>query len=165
MRGFWDLKLAYMKRQGIEVYSRPLKYVDIQMPDGTIFPQPREKGVDLRLGLDAVVLAYSHSFDVALVFSQDQDFSELVATLKKITIVKGYWLRMAAAYLPDGHDAIHGAERIEVSRAMYDACLDPADYRPAMAKAEAFAKASGIYKPAKLPFNPPRFSSSLIESK
>ncbi len=159
MRGFWDNKVAQMVRQGVHVYTRELRYTDVKMPDGTMFPQPREKGIDVRLAIDVIVLAYAHSYDVALIFSQDQDLSELVKELAKITVIRGNWLRLACAFPPDGHDGIHGGELIPFDRALYDACLDTRDYRPAMAKAEAAAKAAGIYKPAKLPFNPPRFSN------
>jgi len=159
MRGFWDAKLMQMKRQSVETFHRELKYSDVRMPDGSIYHEPREKGVDVRLAIDVVVLAYAHSFDVALVFSQDQDLNELVETLRQITHIRGYWLRMASAYPVDGNDGIHGAEPIPIDRPAYDACLDTRDYRPAMAKTEAEAIRLGIYLPASLPFNPPRFSN------
>ncbi len=124
-----------------------------------VFNAPREKGVDLRLGIEAVSLAYQNQYDVALIFSQDQDFTEVVKELKNISILKGRWIRVACAYMPDGQDPIHGAEPILVNQASYDACRDVRDYRQAMAKAEKAAIAAGLYKPAKLPFNPPRFSN------
>jgi len=120
---------------------------------------PVKRAWTFRLAIDVVVLAYAHSFDVALVFSQDQDLNELVEALRRITHIKGYWLRMASAFPVDGNDGIHGAEPIPISRALYDACLDTRDYRPAMAKTEAEAIKLGIYKPGALPFNPPRFTT------
>ena len=163
LRAFWGAKLAQMGRQGVVNYSRDLKYSPIEFADGMgktqVFYQPREKGVDLRLGIDAVVLGYQDQFDVALIFSQDQDFTEVVKELKAISVLKGRWIRTACAYLTDGHDPIHGAEPIEVNKAIYDACLDPRDYREGMAKAEKAAIDAGIYKPDRLPFNPPRFSN------
>jgi len=152
-----------MGRQGIINYSRELRYGKIELKDSAgkslVFNAPREKGVDLRLGVEAVSLAYQNKYDVALVFSQDQDFTELVKELRSISVLKGRWIRLACAYLPDGQEPIHGAEPILIEKLAYDACLDERDYRAAMAKAEAAAKQAGIYKPTNLPFNAPRFSN------
>jgi uncharacterized LabA/DUF88 family protein len=168
LRGFWNAKLAYMGRQGILNYSRDLKYTDIKFEDSSgktqVFHQPREKGVDIRLAIEAVMLAHQNQYDVALIFSQDQDFTEIVKELHRIEVLKSRWIRVAGAYLPDGQDPLHGAIPIEIDRATYDACVDQRDYRSAMAKAERVAIEAGIYHPNKLPFNPPRFAAELQKS-
>lgn len=157
-RGFWDHKLAHLGRQqNVKAFGRELRYHDVKMLDGTVFHEPREKGIDVRIAIDVIVLAYAASFDVALVFSQDQDLSEIVKELRNIANIKGRWLRLVSAFPPDGHDGIHGAEWIHFDKALYDSCLDTRDYQPAMAKAEATAIQGGIYKPKKLPFNTPKF--------
>ena len=78
---FWTAKLAQMGRQKVCVFSRPLRYRNqtIRLPSGqshTILVG-QEKGVDVRLALDIVRLAYKAAYDVALVMSQDQDLSEV----------------------------------------------------------------------------------------
>ena len=56
--------------------SRPLRYrvETVRLPDGSVHEVPvdREKGVDLRLGLDVVRMARNAEIDVAIMFSQDQ---------------------------------------------------------------------------------------------
>jgi uncharacterized LabA/DUF88 family protein len=37
----------------------------------------REKGIDVRLALDILLLGFRSEYDVAVVFSQDQDLSEV----------------------------------------------------------------------------------------
>jgi hypothetical protein len=62
---FWTAKFAQMGRQGIQVFWRPLRYRNesVRLPDGpevTVLVG-REKGVDVRLALDAVHLAQDRS--------------------------------------------------------------------------------------------------------
>ena len=77
---FWSAKLAMMGRQGIHVYSRPLRYrtKTVRLSDGEMFTfvAGEEKGVDVRIALDVIRLAHRAEYDVALLFSQDQDLSE-----------------------------------------------------------------------------------------
>ena len=59
--GYWTRRLTAMRRAGIAVTSRPLRYrvETVRLPDGSVHEVPveREKGVDLRLGLDVVRMA------------------------------------------------------------------------------------------------------------
>lgn len=43
-----------------------------------------EKGVDVRIALDIVRMAHRGDYDVALVFSQDQDLSEVAEEVRAI---------------------------------------------------------------------------------
>ena len=56
--GYWMRRLTAMRRAGIVVTSRRLRYCveQIRLPDGATHDVPvqREKGIDLRLGLDVV---------------------------------------------------------------------------------------------------------------
>src|SRR5207244_2449509 len=82
---YWSNRVIAMKRAGISVTTRPLRYRKafvydangdpVLNADGTqkIITTPQEKGVDIRLALDLVSLARKRQFDIALVFSQDQD--------------------------------------------------------------------------------------------
>ena len=69
-----------MGKAGIQVYSRPLRYRNdiVKLPDGSThtFLRGSEKGIDVRIALDVIRLAVGNEYDVAVVFSQDQDLSE-----------------------------------------------------------------------------------------
>ena len=136
---YWTRRLAAMKRRGVDVTSRRLRYhpETIILDDGTTrtVHVPREKGVDLRLGLDVVRMARTNQLDVALVFSQDQDLAEVASEIRDISRSSGRWIKIACAF-PDSptatsHRGINGTDWIKIPRSQYDACLDPRDYRPA----------------------------------
>jgi len=66
-----------MGYHGVRVFSRSLRYRShkISLPDGgsrTVLVG-EEKGIDVRIALDVVRMAHRGEFDVALIFSQDQD--------------------------------------------------------------------------------------------
>ena len=86
--GFWSNKLAMMGRRGVTVYSRPLVYRNktIQVPGfgAHTFLAGEEKGIDVRLALDALDAAHRNEFDVAVIFSQDQDLSELASLIRYV---------------------------------------------------------------------------------
>ena len=48
-----------------------------------------EKGIDVRLALDVVPMARENLYDVALIFSQDQDLSEAADEVKAISVQQG----------------------------------------------------------------------------
>jgi hypothetical protein len=127
-----------MGRRGVVVYSRPLVYRSktIQVPgfgDYT-FPSGEEKGIDVRLALDALDCAHRNQFDVALIFSQDQDLSELASLLRLVAGFQNRWIKIASAF-PDSPTArnrrgINQTDWCPIDKATYDACIDPRDYRP-----------------------------------
>ncbi len=88
-------------RQGLHIYSRPLRYRNrhVRLSDGRehTFLTGEERGIDVRIALDVIRMAHRREYDVALLFSQDQDLSEAADEIDRITD---------------------------------DACLDPRDYRP-----------------------------------
>jgi len=130
--------MAVMGTRGIRTFSRPLRYRNqtIPLPDGTttVAPVGQEKGIDVRIALDVVRLALDNAYDVALIFSQDQDLSEAVEDVKKIARLEDRWIRVACAFpvSPTVSKArgINGTDWIRIDRATYDACLDRNDYRP-----------------------------------
>jgi uncharacterized LabA/DUF88 family protein len=85
---FWRAKFAQMKRDSAYVFSRDLRYQDEQvtLPTGQvhIVRTKREKGIDVRIALDVIRLAHRRAYDVALIFSQDQDLSEVAAEIRTI---------------------------------------------------------------------------------
>ncbi len=70
--GHWTGRLTAMRRAGIVVTSRPLRYRVVRVPlaDGSVreIPVAREKGIDLRLGLDVVRMARNGELGVVLIF-------------------------------------------------------------------------------------------------
>jgi len=135
---FWTAKLAQMGREGVVTYSRALRYRNqtVRLPDGrehTILVG-QEKGVDIRVALDVVRLAHQRMYDVALVFSQDQDLSEVADEIRIIAREQGRWIKIASAYpsSPTSRNVrgINGADWIRIDRATYEGCIDGRDYRP-----------------------------------
>jgi uncharacterized LabA/DUF88 family protein len=135
---FWTAKFAQMGRERVHLFSRPLRYRDetVRLPDGSsvMVRVGREKGVDVRIALDVIRLALRGEFDVGLIFSQDQDLSEVAKEIRLIAKEQSRWLKLGSAFpfspvlkKPRG---INGTDWIRIDRGTYDACIDPRDYRP-----------------------------------
>lgn len=135
--GYWSNRILAMKRAGIAVTTRPIRYRKEKITIGNqeeIVTTPQEKGIDVRLSLDIVSRARTQQFNVGVIYSQDQDLSEVVEEVKKISIEQNRWIKLACAF-PFGPSAtatrgIDKTEWIRMDQAFYDACLDPRDYRP-----------------------------------
>ncbi len=135
---FWTHKLAQMGREGVHVFSRPLRYRNqtVILPDGTEHTVlvGQEKGVDVRLALDLVRLASDRHYDVALILSQDQDLTEAVEDVKLIARLANRWIRLACAFplspASRNRRGINKTDWIKIDRSTYDACIDKRDYRP-----------------------------------
>ena len=135
---FWSAKLAQMGRDGVVTFSRALRYRNqtIRLPDGREHTMlvGQEKGIDIRIALDIVRLAHERAFDIAVVFSQDQDLSEVADEIRVIAREQGRWIKMASAFpaspTATNRRGINKTDWIQIDRAMYDACIDPRDYRP-----------------------------------
>ncbi len=134
---FWSAKLAVMGRQGVHVYSRSLRYRNktVRLPDGTehTFLTGEEKGIDVRIALDVIRMAHRREYDVALVFSQDQDLSEVADEIRAIAAEQVRWIKMACAFpsSPTSRNrrGVNKTDWIRIERETYDACLDRRDYR------------------------------------
>ncbi|CAN5525047.1 hypothetical protein BH20VER3_BH20VER3_00030 [soil metagenome] len=135
---FWTAKLAQMGRDQVTVFSRPLRYGNqtIRLPDGKphTFLVGSEKGTDVRLAIDIIRLAHRGVFDVALVFSQDQDLSEVADEIRIVAGEQNRWIKMASAFPTSpafkNTKGICRTDWIQIDRAAYDSCVDPRDYRP-----------------------------------
>ena len=137
--GYWSNRVLALKRSGVHVTTRKLRYRSQQAynanGDEITITVPHEKGIDVRLALDIVSCAVSGQFDVAVIYSQDQDLSEVVEDIKKISGKAGRPIHLSCAF-PAGPKAssnrgINGTEWIRIEQLDYDQCLDPTDYRPA----------------------------------
>ena len=139
---FWNYfstaKMAVMGTRGIRTFSRLLRYRNqtVALPDGTLTVTlvGQEKGVDVRIALDIVHFALEGRYDVALIFSQDQDLSKAVQDVKKISVLQNRWIKCACAFPISPTVAktrgINGTDWIRIDRLTYDSCIDPNDYRP-----------------------------------
>lgn len=134
---FWHNKLAMMGRRGVNVYSRSLKYRNhvVDLPDGSqhTFLRGDEKGIDVRLALDVLNQAHLKEYDVALIFSQDQDLSEAAKLIRAVSGLQKRWIKVASAF-PDSptmryRRGIDGTDWNKIDKQTYDACIDPRDYR------------------------------------
>ena len=133
---YWSAKLAVMGRQGVTTFARPLRYRnrEVTLPDGSthVFSYAVEKGVDVRLAIDVIRMATRNEYDVALVFSQDQDLSEAATELREIAREHVRWIKMASAF-PVGPTTrntrgINQSDWLRIDRVTYDACLDTRTY-------------------------------------
>lgn len=135
---FWEKKLLYMSRQKAHVFSRALRYRNhrIRLPDGSehVFMAAEEKGVDVRIAIDVIRLAHHQKYDVALIFSQDQDLSEVADEVRAISAEQDRWTKVASAFpespVSGKQRGINKTDWIRIERELYDQCLDTADYRP-----------------------------------
>ncbi len=136
--GYWSNRVLAMKRAGLSVTTRPIRYhrQEVLLDDGTTqeVTTPQEKGVDVRLALDIVNLARTRQFTVGVIYSQDQDLAEVVTEVRQIAKEQDRWIKLISAF-PSGNKAtsvrgINGTDWHRIDQATYDSCLDPKDYRP-----------------------------------
>lgn len=133
---YWSNRILAMKRAGIYTITRPIRYrKETVEVDGAkvIHTTPQEKGIDVRLALDVVSMARKGQFNVAVIFSQDQDLSEVVQEVRDISIETDRWLKVVSAF-PYGPKAtskrgIDKADWVKLDEETYGKCLDPRDYR------------------------------------
>jgi len=135
---FWRNKLGEMGRRGVQVYSRPLVYrtETISLPDGSqkAILVPQEKGVDIRLALDVIRAALRNELDVAMIFSQDQDLTEVADEIRDIAKTQGRWIKVTSAFPSSpaykNRRGIDTTDWLPFDKATYDACIDPNNYFP-----------------------------------
>ncbi len=135
---FWTSKFAQMGRQGIYVFSRTLRYRNetILQADGkeSTVLVGREKGIDVRLALDILLLGFRRDYDVAVVFSQDQDLSEVADEIRILAKSQNRWIKIVSAFptspTSKNRRGINGTDWVKIDRETYATCIDPRDYRP-----------------------------------
>lgn len=136
---FWTAKGAQMGREGVVMCTRRLMYRNktIKLPDGSThsFLSGDEKSIDVRIAIDMIRMAHRGEYDVAIVFSQDQDLGEAANEVRTISMEQNRWIKVACAFpsspaVPKAR-GINNTDWIKVERAAYDACVDARDYRPA----------------------------------
>jgi uncharacterized LabA/DUF88 family protein len=91
---------------------------------------PQEKQIDVKIAIDLVMMTFETRFDVAVIFSQDDDISQAVTSAKTIARSQGRVVEFFSAF-PEGttYDrGIQGTNNLCISRDVYEACVDPKDY-------------------------------------
>jgi len=93
-----------------------------------------EKGVDVRMAIDIMRMVRQNLLDVALLFSQDQDFSEVADEVRAVAREQRRWIKIASAFpfspTASNRRGINKTDWIAIDRTLYDACIDGRDYRP-----------------------------------
>lgn len=135
---FWRAKFNQMKRDGVIVFSRELRYQEeeVLLPDGQthLVRVGKEKGIDVRIAIDVIRLAHQKVYDVAIIFSQDQDLSEVAKEIRIIAQEQARWIKIASAFPcasnPCVSRGINQTDWIRIYKPTYDLCIDLRDYRP-----------------------------------
>jgi hypothetical protein len=120
-------RLDQLRRRGVNVVARDLQYRTKKVcgPDGeqTIVTNVTEKGIDVRLALDAVRSAYERSCDAFLILSQDQDLSEICLDVEQVCKQQGRTVEICSAYPFSPTYAntrgLRGSNWIHIDEAMY----------------------------------------------
>jgi uncharacterized LabA/DUF88 family protein len=137
LNAFWVRKLSAMGNQGIHVYSRHLRCrtvrTDPAQTDSKTVMISEEKGIDVRIAIDVIRLASRRAYDVALLFSQDQDFAEVAIEVREIAREQDRWIKIASAFPAGSHPrrgrGIDRTDWIPIDRQTYEACLDRGDFQ------------------------------------
>ena len=114
----WNRWLLCMRNDGCITISRRLKY---NVGVG------REKGIDVRIMLDLTRLTLDRHMDVALVFSQDNDFAEVAREIHALNRKQGHFIRIASAYpfstRTVNRRGINHTMWVQFNRTDWDSCL------------------------------------------
>lgn len=113
-----------MKNFGTVTWTRLTKeqYVDINVPGIGYMKLPvrKEKGVDVRIAIDVTILALQDKLDVAVLFSQDSDFRDLVEYADVIGLQRQRRILIASAFPSTGKEhGIGGTMFIPIDRDIY----------------------------------------------
>lgn len=138
---FWAAKKAAMGRQGIHVCTRPLRYRNqtIKLSDGSEQSTQirEEKGIDVRIAIDMIRLAHHKMYDVAVLFSQDQDLAEAAKEICTIAHEQDRWIKVASAFphssVSINKRGVNDTDWIKIDRTSYERCIDRTDYRASSA--------------------------------
>lgn len=135
---FWSKKLSAMGRAGIQVFSRHLRYhnKEFKCPFCNRIHTSligHEKDVDVRISLDVIRYAHEKMYDVAIIFSQDQDLKEVADEIRRISKEQNRWIKIASAFPASptykNKRGIDKTEWIRIHKSTYDCCIDSRDYR------------------------------------
>lgn len=132
--GYWNNRTIALKRLGVIVETRKLRYHEEEQADGAIKLVGQEKGIDIRIALDLVRCTRRKEFDAAIIFSQDQDLHEAVLEAFDIAKEQHRQIKIFSVF-PESATAsstrgIDKTQWVKIDKDFYDSCIDPKDYRP-----------------------------------
>ncbi len=145
-----DRRLAAMRRVGVSVVTRQLRYhwdwgrpvprpptpgPGVAPRQVTLSPwmRPREKGIDLVIGLDVVEFLITGICDVAIIVSLDRDLYEIPQAIQNLSRVIARPIRLEAAVpVPDSQRQPKILPRFsfthQVNRIVFQRIRDDTDY-------------------------------------
>ena len=133
---FWAKKITKLKAQkNVFVFSRyihqrKLKFQCQHCDQESIFSRGDEKGIDIRIAIDAIRAVLRSECDVILLFSQDQDLGEVANEIKAIAKEQGKFIKVACAFPANSSQrGINKTDWIPFDKNLYDQCIDSKDYR------------------------------------
>jgi len=137
LNAFWRNKLNQMKRDGIYTFHRMVRYSEVEITLTTgethVIMKGREKGIDVRIALDMVRLATEREYDIAFIFSQDQDFYEAVKDIKIIAEQQKREIKLISVFpnspLSKNDRGIYLTDWIKITQDEYQKCIDVREYR------------------------------------
>jgi uncharacterized LabA/DUF88 family protein len=133
---FWSKKKTQMQRRGVVCKTRPVNYrVHVEkLDDGTFNRRTiaEEKGIDVSIAVDLISLAYQNKYDMAIVFSQDQDLCPAVEEVKRIAKSQSRWIKVVSAFpvsdRSENRLGIRDTDWFQIEELEYNQCLDHYDY-------------------------------------
>lgn len=118
---FWIEKFNHLKKQGVKVYK------------GRVNSSGQEKGVDVKIAVDLILLTYEKQYEVAIIVSQDRDFEPAIKLAKQIAKDQKRQLIFESHFVvgpgSNSDRGIPGTIWMPIDKTTYDACYDPQDYR------------------------------------
>lgn len=150
----FDPQLRYRRKEAeLPITPEAARWVRLLLPDGSQLPRGpitvltregrevppgtvlsiqvgEEKGVDVRFAIDFIRATIDRAFDVAVLFTQDQDHAEAVREAKEIAKSQNRQIELFSVY-PEGCQntrGVNGTTWVQITKAVYDACIDPRNY-------------------------------------
>ena len=128
---YWMDWISQYIQRGLTVITRDVGYWKLIDEEGKCrYELKPQKRIDIRIAFDMRTYAVEGKFDVALLFSQDNDFAEAAFEIKQIGRETGKELNVACAFPEDSKRAsgVQYTEWIRYSKQEYDQCLDLNSY-------------------------------------
>jgi hypothetical protein len=119
-------QIASWRNTGVSVVSRPLRY-----PRDWPQSKPEEKGIDVKLAIDAVMMGVAREYDVAVIGSCDTDLAPAVEALLELKQRRGQPSPEVIAWEGrPGRIGISGVQLVQrrIERVDFEKVRDNTDY-------------------------------------
>ena len=124
---------AWQQSSLVKLVTRPLRYPRGWPTRSRPGERPQEKGIDVALALDFVLMGVRSEFDVGILMSGDTDLKPALEAVAALTVTQGTRAEVAAWSAP-GHHGRRLAIKTRnlychwVGKDVYDRIADPTDY-------------------------------------